>query len=172
MNNLNYTDYTFFSEKKEQETKSNEPIIEGWRERDIGVANFCRPPPQPHNYNDLKNAIKNNEKQQFRKASSNITNRRIIKTLGTTLDRDGNIQQNTISYNSLSGQLNSESDDGRRDESGNIINSPYSNTGAKQRYLNMKNIYSENLMNTINLGIGTVIAIFFVGGNISSIMNN
>jgi hypothetical protein len=51
---------------------------------------------------------------------------------------------------------------GDRDANGKLINTEYKNSGAKPRYNNMKNTYDQTFTTTINLGIGIIVALFFI----------
>ena len=52
--------------------------------------------------------------------------------------------------------------DGSRDINGKLRNTNEKNSGAESRYYNMKKIYNETFVNTINLGVGVLAAIIFI----------
>jgi hypothetical protein len=49
-----------------------------------------------------------------------------------------------------------------RDINGKLRNTKEKNSGAESRYYNMKKIYNETFINTINLGVGVLAAIIFI----------
>jgi len=49
-----------------------------------------------------------------------------------------------------------------RDANGNLQNTEKRNSGAEERYNNMKSIYTETIANTTNLGLGIILAILFI----------
>jgi len=49
-----------------------------------------------------------------------------------------------------------------RDASGKLKNTEQKNSGAELRYNGMKSIYAETIANTVNLGVGILIAIAFI----------
>lgn len=49
-----------------------------------------------------------------------------------------------------------------RDENGDLITTNKSNSGAEERYNNMKSIYTKTIANTTNLGLGIILAILFM----------
>ena len=49
-----------------------------------------------------------------------------------------------------------------RDPNGKLINTELKNSGAELRYNGMKSIYAETIANTMNLGIGVLVAIVFI----------
>jgi len=52
--------------------------------------------------------------------------------------------------------------DDSRDINGKLRNTNEKNSGAESRYYNMKKIYNETFVNTINLGVGVLVAIIFI----------
>jgi len=52
--------------------------------------------------------------------------------------------------------------DDSRDINGKLRNTKEKNSGAESRYYNMKKIYNETFINTINLGVGVLAAIIFI----------
>ena len=53
-------------------------------------------------------------------------------------------------------------DDDTRDPNGKLKNTDLRNSGAELRYNGMKAIYSDTLTNTVNLGLGIILASFFI----------
>jgi len=49
-----------------------------------------------------------------------------------------------------------------RDPNGKLINTELKNSGAELRYNGMKAIYAETIANTMNLGIGVLVAVAFI----------
>jgi hypothetical protein len=49
-----------------------------------------------------------------------------------------------------------------RDANGKLINTELKNSGAELRYNGMKAIYAETIANTMNLGIGVLVAVAFI----------
>lgn len=49
-----------------------------------------------------------------------------------------------------------------RDANGKLKNTEHKNSGAELRYNGMKSIYTETIANTVNLGVGILIAIAFI----------
>lgn len=49
-----------------------------------------------------------------------------------------------------------------RDANGKLLNTELKNSGAELRYNGMKSIYTETIANTMNLGVGVLIAIIFI----------
>jgi len=58
--------------------------------------------------------------------------------------------------------LYSSGSDDSRDINGKLRNTKEKNSGAESRYYNMKKIYNETFINTINLGVGVLAAIIFI----------
>ena len=62
----------------------------------------------------------------------------------------------------LINHCNGSGSDDSRDINGKLRNTKEKNSGAESRYYNMKKIYNETFINTINLGVGVLAAIIFI----------
>lgn len=97
----------------------------------------------------LKTNIINNKKEGFVEGNENSTTPDVTLSV-TTKDFDES------QYGS-----NSSSEDSR-DINGKLRNTNEKNSGAESRYYNMKKLYNETFITTINLGVGVLAAIIFI----------
>lgn len=97
----------------------------------------------------LKTNIIDNKKEGFVEGNKNST------TPNVTLSVTAN------AFNESQSGSNSSSDDSR-DINGKLRNTNEKNSGAESRYYNMKKVYNETFITTINLGVGVLVAIIFI----------
>jgi len=96
-----------------------------------------------------KTNIIDNKKEGFVEGNENSTTADVIVGV-TDDDFDSSL------YDSDSGSGESRGLDGK------LRNTNEKNSGAESRYYNMKKIYNETFINTINLGVGVLAAIIFI----------
>ena len=155
MQNIEYSKYTNIDNNIIEEDNT---LIEG-------IANFCAI--NSINNNSYK-AAELNKAQDYalkcikdqKKAAGeahNTNNRNKVKTVnintGVSISSEPSYGVSTPSTIQTGGD---------RDANGKLINTEYKNSGAKPRYNNMKNTYDQTFTTTINLGIGIIVALFFI----------